>query len=106
MRKLRPFSHQPLIPPAAVRTGAGLTCSNVLIACSLFIPPAHVPATGGSLVPSVVRLRVSRFGETAFAFLRGLPSRSTRALSCARRLAGQEGLEPPAPGFGDRCSTN
>ncbi len=21
-------------------------------------------------------------------------------------LAGQEGLEPPAPGFGDRCSTN
>src|ERR1051325_6867470 len=21
-------------------------------------------------------------------------------------MAGQEGLEPPAPGFGDRCSTN
>jgi hypothetical protein len=23
-----------------------------------------------------------------------------------RRMAGQEGLEPPALGFGDRCSTN
>ena len=22
------------------------------------------------------------------------------------RLAGEEGLEPPTPGFGDRCSTN
>jgi len=21
-------------------------------------------------------------------------------------MAGQEGLEPPAPGFGDQCSTN
>jgi len=21
-------------------------------------------------------------------------------------MAGQEGLEPPTPGFGDRCSTN
>ena len=26
--------------------------------------------------------------------------------STACRLAGAEGLEPPTPGFGDRCSTN
>src|SRR5262249_25608372 len=24
----------------------------------------------------------------------------------SRRLAGQEGIEPPTPGFGDRCSAN
>ena len=26
--------------------------------------------------------------------------------SLSPRLAGVEGLEPPAPGFGDRCSTS
>ena len=31
------------------------------------------------------------------------PSPSSRS---ERRLAGQEGIEPPTPGFGDRCSAN
>src|ERR1051325_6197094 len=31
----------------------------------------------------------------------GLPRSPTSAA-----MAGQEGLEPPTPGFGDRCSTN
>ena len=26
------------------------------------------------------------------------------ARSCESRMAGEEGLEPPTPGFGDRCS--
>src|SRR5688572_18090335 len=65
VENVRPFAHQALGPPSAVLTGAGLTCSTVLIAV---IPKAPTPV-GGLLL-----------------------------------LAGQEGIEPPTPGFGDRCS--
>ena len=55
--------------------------------------------------PSPVRLRrlAASARQTSLA---GLPRRSSLGEASERSLAGQEGLEPPALGFGDRCSTN
>src|ERR1700761_9784775 len=58
-----------------------------------------------------VTLAVSwRTSWTNFAGLvlamRCYPEGSKSSVSHYGVLAGVEGLEPPAPGFGDRCSTN
>src|SRR5688572_29408302 len=55
VKKLRVFSHQPRIPPSALRAGAGLTCSSVLINRLYLLTVRRT---------SPVRLRASRFGAT------------------------------------------
>ncbi len=41
-----------------------------------------------------------------FSFLLFYKQKKSFAEAKDRFLAGAEGLEPPTPGFGDRCSTN
>src|SRR5688572_2308831 len=93
VRKLREFSHHPLIPPSVLRTGAGLTCSSVLMTASLAAiskrPGIRDQGQGDVCTPTPHPWSLLPDPDFPSAI-----------------VAGQEGLEPPALGFGDRCSTN
>ena len=77
------------------------------------LPGPAEPAQGALRFRSTFARLLYRFGahrrrfsapQSTFA---GLPAVAhARADTRERRLAGQEGIEPPTPGFGDRCSAN
>src|SRR5688572_6387337 len=111
--------HRPTRPPPSpplAHTGA-LTGSSLLLI-------ARLHQTFEPLVRSTFAPRASTDRSPGAITSPGLPSvahvsyrpahrRSLRELWWGilrrhreRRMAGQEGLEPPALGFGDRCSTN
>src|SRR3954466_7511312 len=74
-------------------------------------PPAASRAVSSVVV--VVFAAITAFARTANceSMIANLISNQRLAIGIQQflnpvKLAGQEGIEPPTPGFGDRCSTN
>src|SRR5688572_9333520 len=87
------------------------TSAKKLLSSLNFLGPQPIPpaSQAGVLPPSIFSIFLA--SATAMTFNPELPGAYVvpcRLRPPARRpsrVAGQEGLEPPTPGFGDRCST-